>query len=120
MKIVYPSTTFLTLHVLHYILSYLYCQPANHLRPDSITHQYSDIMNPWSKVKTGGNRPRKSSLGIELISLLIPSGSWERLLVVLWTGRDTHTMECPVTPPVRCIGRGEDAIPHRLALLYSV
>jgi len=30
----------------------------------------------------------------------MPSGSWERLLVVLY--------------------RGEDAIPHRLALLYSV
>ena len=30
--------------------------------PVPITHQYPDILNPWSKVKTGGNRPRKSSL----------------------------------------------------------
>jgi len=65
-------------------------KPADILRPYPIAHQYPDIMNPWSKVKTGGNRPRCFTAFGYLIS-----GSLSEATV---TG---------------CIGRGLDAIPHR-------
>ena len=72
-------------------------KPADHLRSDPIIHQYPDILNPWSKVKIGGNRPRHWSLGCDQII-------------------HHHAIQT-VTG---CIGRGEDAIPHRLALLSNV
>jgi len=77
-------------------------KPANLLRPDSIIHQYPDIMNPWSKVKTGGNRPRKSSLQIRWYCAYNPiwSGSWERLLVVWSVDRDSHPVRSVYYPNV--------------------
>lgn len=53
-----------------------------------------------------------------MVALPITAGcSTLNLRIVFWTGRDTHTMERPVTPPVICISRGEDAIPHKIGLL---